>query len=226
MSKPQKMLTICLWIVAVVAMVSVLVLHNLPAGRQSAAAAPATILSAATPPDEPPPIFYDVPNFTLIDQAGKPLGNAQLLGHPWVADFIYTTCATQCPLMSLKMQGFQDQLPPDVKLVSFSVDPEHDTPAVLTEYAGRYKAQPGRWIFLTGQPKLVYKVIAGMKVGVIPAQGGNPIEHDVHFILIDRWGRVRGAYNSGVAAQMDKLLSDAKLVDAEHDAPAAAGAGR
>jgi protein SCO1/2 len=226
MSKPQKVLTICLWIVVVVAMVSVLVLHTLPPGRETVAAEPAVVLPTSMPTDEPPPVFYDVPAFTLINQDGKPQSGAQLLGHPWVADFIYTTCATQCPLMSLKMQSLQQQLPADVKLVSFSVDPEHDTPAVLADYAARYRAQPGRWVFLTGQAKLVSQAIAGMKVGVIPAQGDNPIQHDVHFILVDSWGRVRGAYDSGVAAQIDQLVADAKRVDAEHDAVGWAGAGR
>jgi protein SCO1/2 len=226
MSKPQKILTIGLWILAVVAMVAVLVLRNLPTGRSSIAAEPAAILPVSTPTDQPPQVFYDVPNFTLVDQDGKPFGNAQLSGHPWVADFIYTTCATQCPLMSLKMQSLQAQLPDDVKLVSFSVDPQHDTPAVLADYAGRYRAQPGRWFFLTGQEKLVYQVISGMKIGLIPAQAGNPIQHDVHFILVDRWGRVRGAYDSDGPAQIDQLVSDAQHVDAERDAPAAAGAGR
>ena len=226
MSKPQKVLTICLWIVVVVAMVSVLVLHTLPPGRQSLAAEPAVVLPTAAPTDQPPPVFFDVPSFTLINQDGKPQSGAQLLGHPWVADFIYTTCATQCPLMSLKMQSLQQQLPADVKLVSFSVDPEHDTPAVLADYAGRYHAQPGRWIFLTGQAKQVSQAIAGMKVGVIPAQADNPIQHDVHFILVDGWGRVRGAYDSGVAAQIDQLVADARRIDTEHDAAGWAGAGR
>ena len=117
-------------------MVAVLVLRNLPTGRSSIAAEPAAILPVSTPTDQPPQVFYDVPNFTLVDQDGRPFGNAQSSGHPWVADFIYTTCATQCPLMSLKMQSLQGQLPEDVKLVSFSVDPQHDTPTVLADYAG------------------------------------------------------------------------------------------
>jgi protein SCO1/2 len=213
MSKPQKVLTIGLWIVAVVAMVSVLVLRTLPPGRQSIAAEPGAVLPKSAPADQPLPVYYDVPSFTLVDQDDKPLGAAQLLGHPWVADFIYTTCATQCPLMSFKMQSLQKQLPADIKLVSFSVDPEHDTPAVLADYAVRYHAEPGRWIFLTGQSKAVYQAISGMKVGVIPAQGDNAIQHDLHFILVDRRGQVRGAYESGVPAQIDQLVADAKLID-------------
>lgn len=226
MSKPQKILTIFLWILAVVAMVSVLVLKEWPSGRQSIAAEPAAVLPASAVPDEPPQVYYNVPNFTLIDQDARPLGKEQLSGHPWVADFIYTTCATQCPLMSLKMQSLQRDLPADMKLVSFSVDPQHDTPPVLADYAMRYNAQHGRWFFLTGQANLVYQVISEMKIGVIPAQTGNPIQHDVHFILVDQLGRVRGAYDSDVPAQIDQLVIDAKRVDAEHGASAAAGAGR
>jgi len=93
-----------------------------------------------------------------------------------------------CPHVEL-----QNQLPADVKLVSFSVDPVHDTPAVLKDYAARYHAQSGRWIFLTGDEKTQERVVGAMKLGFVPAQGSTPIQHDEHFVLIDAHGKIRGS---------------------------------
>lgn len=97
----------------------------------------------------PLPIYGQVPAFVLTAQSGRPFARNALDGQVWVADFIYTTCTGPCPLMSMKMRRIQ-KANPDVRLVSFTVDPEHDTPPVLAAYAKRYQADPNRWYFLTG----------------------------------------------------------------------------
>ena len=97
------------------------------------------------------------PPFVLTDQDGKPFGSEQLQGKIWIADFIYTTCPGPCPMISSRMSETQKPLEDtDVKLVSFSVDPAHDTPAVLRDYAKKLHAQPGRWEFLTGDKSTIY----------------------------------------------------------------------
>ena len=222
MSKPQKIITVILWIVAVGGMVGVVAMKTLPVNSNpnsqaagfASGAAGFTYVPSTDTPSSPPPILDPVPSFTLTDQYGNPATNAQLLGHPWIADFIFTTCASLCPTMSAHMSELQDRLPADVLLVSFSVDPTHDTPAVLKEYAAKYHAQPNRWIFLTGDEKTQERVIRAMKLGFSPAVGNTPIQHDEHFVLIDAQGKLRGYYDSFVPQRMDALVHDAEMLSA------------
>ena len=85
----------------------------------------------------PLPQYTQVPEFTLTECSGKKISLADLRGQVWVADFIFTRCAGPCPLITGRMKQIQAQVSSadDVTLVSFSVDPEHDTPQVLSEYA-------------------------------------------------------------------------------------------
>ena len=117
--------------------------------------------------------------------------------------------------MSAHMADLQNQLPADVKLVSFSVDPLHDNPAALRQYADRYHAQSGRWIFLTSDEKTQEQVIRGMRLGFSPAIGDNPIQHDEHFVLVDSQGRIRGYYDSFVPERLQRLVHDARMLDAQ-----------
>jgi protein SCO1/2 len=233
MSKPQKILTIVLWILAVGGMVGVVAMKTMP-GTSNPAATPKTVAAPpqnvaqlaadnanASTDDGPPPGDFAAPAFTLTDQDGKQFSSAQLLGHPWIGDFFFTTCATVCPMMSSHMADLQGQLPADVKLVSFSVDPVHDTPAVMKAYGQKYHAQDGRWIFLTGDEKTQENIIRAMKLGLVPAQGANPIQHDWHFVLVDAQGRIRDFYDSENPDRMDALVHDANWLLAHPD-----GAGK
>src|SRR3954466_7021216 len=103
--------------------------------------------------------YGTVPAFQFTNQNGQPFGSAQLTGKIWIADFVYTTCPGPCPMISGRMSELQKPLEKtDVHLVSFSVDPEKDTPAVLRNYAERLKAQSGRWDFLTGDKNTIYTI--------------------------------------------------------------------
>src|SRR5207244_10938053 len=100
-----------------------------------------------------------VPTFQLTNQNGQPFVSGQLAGKIWIADFIYTTCPGPCRMISGRMSELQKPLEKsDVHLVSFSVDPEKDTPAVLRGYAGKLQAEPGRWDLLTGAKCAIYKL--------------------------------------------------------------------
>ncbi len=154
------------------------------------------------------------PSFQLTDQTGRPFDSSILKGRVWIADFIFTSCAGTCPGMSSKMALLQQRLPPEVLLLSISVDPERDTPPVLAEYARRFGAQPGRWFFLTGPREEIHRVAQqGFRLSV--AEGGSPEEpviHSVRFILVDRQGAIHGYYDSTEPAQLEQLLSDAGTV--------------
>ena len=126
-----------------------------------------------------------------------------------MADFIFTECASACPLMSQKLSALQARIPGEVKFVSCSVDPANDTPAKLLAYAKQYGADNDRWRFLTGDKDKVMDAIHGMKVSIVPAAPGNQIEHDIHFLLMDADGRLRGTYDSREPQELEKLVKDA-----------------
>ena len=112
-------------------------------------------------------VFYVLPEFSLTDKHNTTITRADLAGKVWVANFIYTHCTDTCPLQSARMADLQKQFPsPDLRFVSISVDPERDTPAVLTEYARRFGADD-RWWFLTGEKVPIYHLVqAGFHLSV------------------------------------------------------------
>jgi protein SCO1 len=165
------------------------------------------VFAAACRKDPPLPIYWQVPQFQLTAQDGKPFNSESLAGNVWVADFIYTNCPGPCPRMSAQMRGVQASIQsmPDVKLVSFTVDPEHDTPEALAGYAVYYHAIPGRWFFLTGSESTLQDVCRnGFKLGDV----GGALIHSTRFALVDRRGRVRAFYSATNDSAIPHLLHD------------------
>lgn len=150
-----------------------------------------------------------VPPFQLIDQNGETFGSQQLLGKIWIADFVYSSCPGPCPMISSRMSETQKPLrDTDVKLVSFSVDPDRDTPAVLRDYASRLHAQPGRWHFLTGDKSMIYRLSRdGFKLATAEGGAAGPI-HSTRMVLVDRSGVIRGYYDATDADAVTRLLAD------------------
>lgn len=140
---------------------------------------------------------WSVPEFELTDQNGRVVTRGDLRGRVWVVDFIFTRCAGPCPMMSGEMRRLQADLPPDARLLSFSVDPERDTPAVLRDYAEALQAQPGRWLFLTGDKKKIFSIaLEHFKAAAAdPVQGSDQVIHSTRFYLVDRLGRIRRYYS-------------------------------
>jgi protein SCO1 len=162
--------------------------------------------------------YGSLPPFTFTRQDGQPFGREQLAGRPWVANFIFTRCTTICPVFTQKMARFQKQtedLGGELALVSFSVDPDYDTPERLTAYATKHAADPARWSFLTGDYTRLKEIIVG---GFKMAMGRNEedpqdlpnIFHGSHFVLVDRGGEIRGYYNSEYDDDVERLLRDAR----------------
>lgn len=160
--------------------------------------------------------YGSVPEFSLIERNGKPITLAALRGSIWIADFIYTTCADTCPLQTAQMARLQEEWKdrPEVKLVSFSVDPEKDTAKVLSSYAERYKADAQRWLFLTGAKEEIRQLVQeGFRLSAVPlstdGNAGNVILHSPRFVLIDQQAEIRGYYDSREPSAMDRLKKDA-----------------
>lgn len=168
---------------------------------------------------DPPPeleVVGQVPAFRFVDQTGAAVSERDLAGHVSIVNFVFTRCPTVCPVTSMKMQRLGEKLADDgVRLVSFSVDPEHDTPPVLAEFAARYRAEAPRWRFLTGPRGEVERAVEdGFKIALErrgELAGGVPdLVHGVHFVLVDPSLRIRGYYDSDDAARLDRLVSDAR----------------
>jgi protein SCO1 len=155
--------------------------------------------------------YGTVPSFQLTNQNGLPFGSGQLAGKIWIADFIYTTCPGPCPMISSRMSDLQKPLEKtDVHLVSFSVDPEKDTPAVLREYAAKLQAEPERWDFLTGPKSAIYKLSHdGFKLAVSDGSDAQRLPvHSRRMVLVDRHGQIRGYYDATEAESITTLLAD------------------
>jgi len=167
------------------------------------------------------PVLGTVPEFHLVDRDGRPFGSEQLDGRPWVAGFIFTRCPDVCPAVTTQMKRVQDGLagtgdgPP---LVSFSVDPTHDTAEVLDAYARRYGAAK-TWHFLTGERTAIARLLMdGFKVAF--ADDGpetNPITHSDRLVLVDGARRIRGYYHGRTEADVDRLIADASHLAARAD---------
>jgi protein SCO1/2/putative membrane protein len=172
------------------------------------------------------PDAFALGEFQLVDQTGKAVTEAEFAHSVWVAAFIFTRCPLSCPRISTVMKGLQGKLrETGVRLVSISVDPEHDTPAVLEDYARRFEADPERWRFLTGPKEQVLALIRErFRLGVEPTSpadqqaGAEAFSHSARLALVDS-GRVLGYYDSLDAKSVDALLARAKQVDAAHTKP-------
>jgi protein SCO1 len=153
-----------------------------------------------------------LPAFELVNQDAQPFGSAQLTGRIWIADFIFTSCPGPCPIISSRMSELQKPLEKtDIRLVSFTVDPEKDTPEVLRGYAEKLHAQPKRWDFLTGSRAAIYALARdGFKLAVSDGsdEAGMPV-HSTRVVLVDRRGTIRGYYDALAPDAVTKLLADA-----------------
>ncbi|MBI4608817.1 MAG: SCO family protein [Candidatus Rokubacteria bacterium] len=187
-------------------------------------------------------VYGQVPDFSLIERGGRRITLANLRGKVWIVNFFYTECTDTCPLQSANMARLQADLSAeaDVKLVSISVDPEHDTPEVLSEYAARFRADPERWLFLTGLRDAIYRLaIEGFRLGVVDqgekaqrAPGGEraglgpaqawahpvpnperkPIIHSSRFVLVDRQAQIRGYYHGTDWESLERLRQNVRVL--------------
>ena len=161
-----------------------------------------------------------VGSFALIDERNQPFTDAALRGHVTLVSFLFTRCDTICPVTTLKMERLQERTfdaSAAIKLASFSVDPAYDTPALLAEYAERYHADPARWRFVTGPPEAMRKLVEGPMMNSmanegVTASGAPAISHSGYFLLVDRNGHIRGAYDSGDIKRLDEMIRDARYL--------------
>lgn len=153
------------------------------------------------------PVYGTVAGFQLQDQDGKNVTLAFFKGKVWVADFMFTTCGSLCPLMSRHMADLNQVFSAfnDVCFASISVNPENDTPFTLKTYARKYNADGRQWVFLTGpRPNIQELVVGSFKVGDIK----DIVFHSPMFVLVDRKARIRGYYDSTDTGRLKQLEQD------------------
>ncbi|WLR53187.1 SCO family protein [Bacillus tianshenii] len=160
---------------------------------------------------------WPVEDFTYTNQAGKSVSLEDLKGTVWVADFIFTNCDTVCPPMTANMAKLQEKLKEegleDVRIVSFSVDPENDTPKALTEFGNKFGADYSNWDFLTGYTLDEVKDFAreSFKTLVDKPESTDQVMHGTSFYLINQEGVVVRDYK-GLEVPYDQIISDIKTI--------------
>ncbi len=157
------------------------------------------------------PRLGQVQDFALIDSEGRTIGLKDLMGKVWLADFMFTTCGNICPMMTKNMSQIHKsyQMFDDVKMVSFSVNPENDQPEVLKKYAKKFNANTDSWYFLTGsREELTNVAVNSFKLGDIK----EPIFHSSYFALVDRQGMIRGYYDGVDKDNLQKIAKDIRAV--------------
>ncbi len=166
-----------------------------------------------------------LPDITLVDQHGRNVSLASLKGKPVLFDFIYTTCPGPCLLLTAQMKQVANRLGPklgtEARIVSITVDPEHDHPAELLAYANKQGADVNGWLFLTGTPEQIENVMARFNV-IRKREPDGTVDHVLEFFLVDANGRALLQY-LGQKAVPDLVASDVERVAAGE--PVAAGDG-
>lgn len=168
-----------------------------------------SVLTGCEPRASRLPVLGQVPDFELTDSTGRPFFGSSLRGKVWVEDFLFTTCLGPCPRMTSRLHQIQEDTRriPGVEIVSMTVDPARDTPAVLADYSKEHAADTSRWHFLTGpQPKLHHLCRNVFLLGDVDGS----LEHSTKYVLIDKKMRIRGYYDSFDPDEIQKLVSDIK----------------
>ena len=184
------------------------------------------LAAAACQPSEPGPLpimgertvsatgdtlYHTIPDFAFVDQDSQAVTQATFAGKVYVADFFFTTCPSICPKMSQQMVRLHDAFldRPEIVLLSHSIDPGHDTVAVLREYAQALGVKSHKWHLVTGDEEAIYDMAGAYMVSAMrdeKAPGG--YIHSGAFILVDRDRRIRGYYDGTKPEEVDQLMTD------------------
>ena len=167
---------------------------------------------------DPPVVLNDLPAFTLQAASGSAFSKDDMAGQVWVANFIFTRCVSICPGLTEAMarldRRYQEAGIP-VRMLSVTVDPDHDTPEVLAEYGRQHGVDPSRWALLTGPQEEVRALVeGGFRTAMgLPEMTGNLVDvaHTGKFVLVDGRGRIRGYYDTDVEG-LDEIFHRARHV--------------
>ncbi|QHL89207.1 SCO family protein [Nibribacter ruber] len=164
-------------------------------------------------------LYHSIPDFGFLDQDSQMVTQQTVAGKIYVADFFFTSCPSICPKMKSQMlrvyEKYKDN--PGVVLLSHSIDPTHDTVAVLREYAGRLGVKSAKWHFLTGDKDTILGMAQNhyMTSALEDKEAPGGFAHSGAFLLVDQNRHIRGHYDGTVAEDVDRLMKDMDLLLAE-----------
>jgi protein SCO1/2 len=195
-----------IWVVLAAAAVVLILLRLVLSGAQSLA---------------PLPVISQLPAFELTDQSNSAFGSEQLRGRPWIASFVYSTCPGPCPMVVQRLGDIKQRLSndPRMTIVSITVDPDGDTPAVLEAYGRAHAIDPERWRLLTGDYNYVLDLVkTSFYLPIAENEGADPrlieemgpISHSTKFVLVDAEMQLRGYYDSNSATELKQLTAAMK----------------
>lgn len=165
-------------------------------------------------------VYNTIPDFAFVNQKGDTVTQKDVAGKIYVTDFFFTSCPTICPVMKRQMIKVYDKIKgnPEVMILSHSIDPDHDTPAVLDQYARDLGVEGTQWEFLTGSKEKIYEIGQGSYLVTAKeettAEGG--YIHSGAFVLVDKDRRVRGMYDGTTDEGAKKLMGDIDVLLAEY----------
>jgi protein SCO1/2 len=158
-------------------------------------------------------VYHSIADFAFVNQVGDTIRKEDMSGKVYVADFFFTTCPTICPVMKKEMLRVYEQFKgePNFRILSHTIDPTHDTQAVLQDYADKLGVpDAATWNFLTGDQEKIFEIGQTSYLTTTMADEMEPggFLHSGAFLLVDQQGRIRGVYDGTKTDQVDRLLAD------------------
>ncbi|HTD98037.1 MAG TPA: SCO family protein [Mucilaginibacter sp.] len=164
-------------------------------------------------------IYSTIAKFKTVNQYGDSISNKSLDGEIYVADFFFTTCPSICPIMHRNMLNVYNAFKGkgDIKIISYTIDPKHDSVPVLKKYADKLGVSGNTWWFLQGKKEEIYKLSESYLVRKPEEDAKEQFIHDGSFLLVDKQKRVRGSYDGTDPKQVDQMIADIKELQTEPD---------
>jgi protein SCO1/2 len=161
---------------------------------------------------------HHIGSFSFQNQDAKVISSVEMKGNISVVEYFFTTCKSICPIMNQQMQRVNEvfKKEKDLKIFSFTVDPETDDVAQMKKYAKSHHATTGKWHFLTGKKEDLYALARKSFFVLKPAEAqnlgdaGSDFIHTNNFVLVDKQLRIRGYYDGTSEKEVNQLISDVK----------------
>lgn len=166
-------------------------------------------------------LYKKIPPFQFVNQDSLTVTNRDFDGRIYVADFFFTSCPDICPIIQRNMlkvyQKYRNNQ--QVKILSYTIDPDHDTPARLKNYAVKLGVDGNQWEFLRGQKQAVYALAKNDYMVSVDddTKGPGGFAHEGFFVLVDKERRMRGVYDGTNGEEVNKLLKDMDILLAEYN---------
>lgn len=164
-------------------------------------------------------VYTTIPDFKFVNQYGDTITQNSLKGDIYVADFFFTTCPSICPIMHRNMLNVYNEFKsvPDFKIISHTIDPKHDSVAVMKKYADKLGISGNSWWLLQGNKEQTYELGQKNYLVAVKQDDGTPggYVHQGWFVLVDKQRRIRGYYDGTDEKQVAKLIDDIKILRTE-----------